>query len=80
MNTNIVINGFFGRMGQAILEESLNIADVNIVAGCDINTNSQESPQVEVTNSLNKINKITLIILFDLSQLGIVCGIVSCLN
>ena len=38
----------------AILEESLNIADVNIVAGCDINTNSQE-PQVEVTNSLNKI-------------------------
>ena len=55
MNTNIVINGFFGRMGQAILEESLNIADVNIVAGCDINTNSQESSQVEVTNSLNKI-------------------------
>ena len=52
MNTNIAINGFFGRMGQAILEESLNIADVNIVAGCDINTNSQESSQIEVTLSL----------------------------
>jgi 4-hydroxy-tetrahydrodipicolinate reductase len=55
MNTNIVINGFFGRMGQAILEQSLNIAHVNIVAGRDINTNSKENSQVEVTNSLNKI-------------------------
>ena len=55
MNTNIVINGFFGRMGQAILEESLKIVDVKIVAGCDINTNSKNNSQVEVTNSLNKI-------------------------
>ena len=69
MNTNIVINGFFGRMGQAILEESLNIADVNIVAGVILIQIHKRALRLEVTNSLNKIKSpFDVVIDFSLAQ------------
>lgn len=36
MTCNIAINGFFGRMGQSIFEESSNHDDVRISVGCDV--------------------------------------------
>ena len=36
MTCNIAINGFFGRMGQSIFEESTNHQNASITIGCDV--------------------------------------------
>ena len=55
MSTNIVINGFLGKMGQAIFYESLKIKEAVVVAGCDISITSNSDSKIEVTKRLEDI-------------------------
>ena len=43
MTCNIAINGFFGRMGQSIFEESKNHQNTIITIGCDVKDKIEQS-------------------------------------
>ena len=47
MTCNIAINGFFGRMGQSIFEESRNHNDVRVSVGCDVEEKIKSCRKIE---------------------------------
>ncbi len=75
MSINIVINGFFGKMGQAILSESLKIRDAEVVAGCDSKISSKDTA-IETTTALLDI-KSTFDVVIDFSIASATSNVLS---
>ena len=61
MSCKIAMNGFLGRMGQSIFQESSNHNDVEITIGCDSNEkikSSSEKFNLELTSDISKFDNL----------------------
>ena len=60
MKSKIALNGFFGRMGQSIYEESKKYTDCEITVGCDIEEKilSKEFKNITLTSNLKNHNSL----------------------